>query len=239
MEDGQAGDESSYSVSPLVAPVGIALSDSVKAEALPDNLENQFQPVPYPSVPAVIEMVDVALKSYFRTSASKPNLTNPYEVHENIRRLKLGKTPGPNGIPNTALKHLAQRALSLLVRIFNAIFLTHHFPFFLKYAGVTSILKPAKDPALPSSYRPISLWDAIGKLFEKILLARILHKVSERGLMRDDQFGFRPRHSMSLQLARLFERMIRNLCEKRLTGAVFSTWPKPSIPTGSIGSFTS
>jgi len=86
---------------------------------------------------------------------------------------------------------------------------------------VISILKPEKDPALPSSYRPISLLDTIGKLFEKILLARILHEVNVRGLLRDEEFGFRPRHSTSLQLARLVERITRNLGEKRLTGAVF------------------
>jgi len=83
---------------------------------------------------------------------------------------------------------------------------------------VTSILKPGKDPALPSSYRPISLLDSIGKLFEKIILAKILHEVSERGLMRDEQFGFRPRHSTSLQLARLVERITKDFGEKRLTG---------------------
>jgi len=36
---------------------------------------------------------------------------------------------------------------------------------------------------MPSTYRPISLLDTIDKLFEKILLARILHVVNERGLM--------------------------------------------------------
>jgi len=70
---------------------------------------------------------------------------------------------------------------------------------------VISILKPGKDPALPSSYRPISLLDTIVKLFEKILLTRILHEVKVRGLLRNEQFGFRPEHSTSLQLARLFE----------------------------------
>ena len=39
--------------------------------------------------------------------------------------------------------------------------------------------------------------------------------------MRDEQFEFRPRHSTSLQLARLIERITRNFGEKRLTGAVF------------------
>jgi len=74
-----------------------------------------------------------------------------------------------------------------------------------------------------SSYRPISLLDTIGKLFakKKPLLARILHVVGERGFMRDEQFGFRPRHSTSLQLARLAEGITRNFCEQRLTSAVF------------------
>jgi len=42
-----------------------------------------------------------------------------------------------------------------------------------------------------------------------------------RGLIWDEQFGFRPKHSTSLQLARLVERRARNFGERRLTGAVF------------------
>jgi hypothetical protein len=87
--DDQAGDESSYSVSPLVTPGGIALSDSEKAEALADSLETQFQPVTDPSVPAVIETVDVGLKSYFMAPAGEPKFTNPEEVQEAIRGLKV------------------------------------------------------------------------------------------------------------------------------------------------------
>ena len=127
MEDGQAGDESSYSVPP-VHPGEIALSDSEKAEALANTLETQFQPVADPSVPVVIDMVDVALGSYFQTPASEPKLTKSDQIHEAIRGLKGGKAPGPNGISNRALKHLPQRAVYLLVRIFNTILLTHHFP---------------------------------------------------------------------------------------------------------------
>jgi hypothetical protein len=63
--------------------------------------------------------------------------------------------------------------------------------------------------------------DTIGKLFEKILIARILYEVDERGLLRNEKFGFRPRQSTSLQLARLVDRITRYFGEKRLTGAVF------------------
>ena len=62
VEDDQPGDEDSYSISPW-SPWGIALSDSEKAETLADSLETQFPPVTDPSVPAVTEMVDVALRS--------------------------------------------------------------------------------------------------------------------------------------------------------------------------------
>ena len=129
-----------------------------------------------PSVPAVIETVDVALRSNFLTPASEPKLTNAEEVHEAIKGLKVIKAPGPNGIPNRALKHLPQRAVSLLAMIVNVVLRTHHFPTVWKRARVISILKLEKGPALPLSYPPISLFDTIGKLFEKILLTRILYE---------------------------------------------------------------
>jgi len=46
-----------------------------------------------PSVPAVIEMVDVSLRTYLMTPASKPKLTNPEDVQEVIRGLKVSKAP--------------------------------------------------------------------------------------------------------------------------------------------------
>jgi len=89
-----------------------------ESQALADSPETQFQPVTDPSVPAVMEMVDLALRSYFLTPASDSKLANPDEVHEAIRDIKVSKAPGPNGIPNRALKRLPQRAVSLLAQIF-------------------------------------------------------------------------------------------------------------------------
>ena len=206
--------------SPPGHPGGIAHSDSEKAEALADNLETQFQPVIDPSFPAVIEMVDVALRSYFMTPEDEPKLTNT-GYSRNQQGLKVNKAPGSNAIPNRALFHLPQRAVSLLVLLFNAILLTRHFPTACKHVRVNSIPKTRKDPALPSPYRPISLSDRIGKLFEKTLLDRILDEVSVRGQMWGEYFGFRPRHSTSLQLARL-EGITRNVGE----GANRSSLPR-------------
>ena len=51
---------------------GIALSVSLKAEALADNLELQFQLVTDLSVPAIFEKFDVALRSYFLNLLANP-----------------------------------------------------------------------------------------------------------------------------------------------------------------------
>jgi hypothetical protein len=49
-----------------------------------------------PSAQVVIETVNVGLRSYFMAAATEPNLTNPDEVQEAIRALKVRKAPGPN-----------------------------------------------------------------------------------------------------------------------------------------------
>jgi len=103
-------------------------------------------------------MVEVAMGSYLMTPASEHKLTSPDEVQEVIRCLKVSKAPGSNGISNRALKHLPQQAVSLVVLIFNAILLTHHFPTVCKHALVISILKPGKDPALPHPIDPLVSW---------------------------------------------------------------------------------
>jgi hypothetical protein len=62
-------------------------------------------------------MVDAALRSYFMTTGSAHTLTKPEEVQEAIKGVKVSKTPGPNGIPNRALKHPPQQAVPLLFLI--------------------------------------------------------------------------------------------------------------------------
>ena len=139
----------------------------MKSQALAENQETQFQPVIDLSVTADIEIVDMALMSYFLNPASEPHLNTPDEVHGANRGLKVSKTPGPNGVPNRALKHLSKRSVSFLAHDFNADFRTHHFPQARKHAGIISILQLRKDPALPASYRSISLLDTTANYLKR------------------------------------------------------------------------
>jgi hypothetical protein len=53
---------------------------------------------------------------------------NSIEVQDAVRGLKVGKAPGPNGLPYRALKQLPQGAMSFLVALFNAALLAQYFP---------------------------------------------------------------------------------------------------------------
>ena len=107
-------------------------------------------------MPAVIEVVNEAIRAYLFVPASEAEFTNPKEGQDAIRGLKVGKAPGPDGIPNRALKYLPLSVVSLLVVLFNAILRSQYYQPTWKHARVFSILKPGKDPALPTSYRPMS-----------------------------------------------------------------------------------
>jgi hypothetical protein len=165
--------------------------------------------------------VDVEMRAYEYAPASESTLTTPSEVIKTIKGLKVGKSSGPNCVPNRVLRRLPKRAITFLTKVFNAVLRRQYFPPVWKHTRVLPILKSGKNPTQPSSYRSRSLLDTVGKLFDKILLNRVLWEVKERGLLIDEQFGFRPKHSTTLQLARLVERVNRNFDERRLTGAVF------------------
>jgi hypothetical protein len=66
-----------------------------------------------------------------------------------------------------------------------------------------------------------SLLGTNGKPFEKILLTRILRESNGHGILRNQTFRFRTKHSTAQQLVRLVERVSRNVDDKWLTDAVF------------------
>jgi hypothetical protein len=198
---------------------GLVLSDSQKAEALADSLEAEFQSVEDPSDPSVIEMVSEALGAYECALASEPTSTRPTKIVQALKGLKFGKAPVPNDMLNRVVRHLPKRKISFLTKVTNAVFRRQHFPPAWKHAVMVFMLKLGKYLTLTSSYRPKSPPDTIGKFFEKALRTRVLREVKERGLLRDEQFGVRPRHSTTLQLACLVTRVSRNFDRRRLTGA--------------------
>jgi hypothetical protein len=97
----------------------------------------------------------------------------------------------------------------------------HHFPPAWKHATTVMILKPGKDPTNPLSYRPISLLNIAGAVFEKILSNRLKNFLEINNLLPPEQFGFRSEHSTINPILEFHTDTTRRANLKEHTLAVF------------------
>uniref|UniRef100_A0ABD2W1D4 Reverse transcriptase domain-containing protein n=1 Tax=Trichogramma kaykai TaxID=54128 RepID=A0ABD2W1D4_9HYME len=117
------------------------------------------------------------------------------ELRWAYRRLRIGAAPGPDGIPNTALKAAVEACFDSFRRVFTACLREGCFPARWKRQRPVLMLKPGKPAAEPSSYRPLCMLDTVGKILERIMVGRLeAHTEGPAGLA-DSQFGFRKRRS--------------------------------------------
>lgn len=109
----------------------------------------------------------------------------------------------------------------LMTSIFNAAFSNNIFPQSWKEATVIGIPKPGKPKSEPTSYRPISLLNVFGKIYERLLYARLRDFADSHRLIPDEQFGFRAKHSCVHQVHRIVEHIGAGFQNNLMTGALF------------------
>jgi hypothetical protein len=80
---------------------------------------------------------------------------------------------------------------------------------------------PYRNSRFPQNLRSISLLSTTGKLLEKVILKTVQRHVEERGLLNVSQFGFRARHSTTLQCVRHTDHVTPNFNNNMSTAAVF------------------
>lgn len=93
-----------------------------------------------------------------------------------IRAMPKNKAPGGDLIESVMLKQLADSptCICILRRQFNGCLEHRFFPLVWKHGIIRALLKNAmKDPANPTSYRPICLLPFLGKALEKLMKARL------------------------------------------------------------------
>ncbi|VVC33691.1 Reverse transcriptase domain [Cinara cedri] len=115
------------------------------------------------------------------------------EFRSAICRIPSGKAPGPDGIPNEVLRQVSCLKPSLLQGVFNLCLRSKVFPSIWKRAKLVLLHKgPGKPTSEASSFRPLSLLNAAGKLFERLILGRLVVHLNTPGLgLNQRQFGFR------------------------------------------------
>ena len=73
------------------------------------------------------------------------------------------------------------------------------FPSVFKTGKVSPIYKK-DNKALIENYRPVSILPIFGKIFERIIYNRLYNFLTSKGVLQDEQFGFRKGHSTSAAL---------------------------------------
>ena len=93
------------------------------------------------------------------------------------------------------LKHLPRSGMDLLLYIFNLSWSSHSFPSIWKTSSIVPIHKMGKPLDSPASFQPISLTSCVSKLFERIILSRLLFFLESNSILSPRQAGFRPGRS--------------------------------------------
>ncbi|QGI63783.1 hypothetical protein CEK27_007754 [Fusarium fujikuroi] len=107
-----------------------------------------------------------------------------------IKGLKNNKAPGPDKVPNEAIKLGMELLLPYFVLGFRACLNLSLHPANFKDSIIVMLLKAGKEPDKPESYRPISLLSTVGKLYERILADMMLDVLKEHlNFLPATQFG--------------------------------------------------
>jgi hypothetical protein len=156
---------------------------------------SSFSPKQSSSTPlhSLVPKLPPALTSSLNTSISPP------EVISSAHNTKPLSAPGLDGLPYTLYSQVPALA-ALLTRVINHAITTGHFPSSWSLIAFRPILKPDKDPSLPSSYRPIALICTDYKIFANILNACI--RPFMHSIFPLHQTGYIPKRSTHLAALR-------------------------------------
>lgn len=128
------------------------------------------------------------------------------EIRNSLRNMKNNKAPGPGGIPIELIKHSPIQVIEVLKEIFNdCIYGKSAVPSKWKYAWIVPLYKKG-DRKKCNNYRGISVTSSVGRLYGRLLKARIEREWTDI----EEQSGFRAGRSCTDNVF-----CLRNLIEKR------------------------
>ena len=117
---------------------------------------------------------------------------SPTELLVSASNLSSSTATGPDKVAYPMLKHLPRSGMDSLLHIFNLSWTSHSFPSIWKTSSIIPIHKMGKPLDSPASFRPISLTSCVSKLFERIILSRLLFFLESNSILSPRQAGFPP-----------------------------------------------
>jgi hypothetical protein len=113
------------------------------------------------------------------------------ELAAAAKRLGNKKAPGPDGLPNEAIRAAVEAHPVDTLCIMNECLRQGCFPRQWKKARLVLIHKAGKPKDQPAGYRPLCMLDGASKLLERIVVDRMEDALEIRGGLSESQYGFR------------------------------------------------
>lgn len=115
------------------------------------------------------------------------------EIMTIINELNNGKS---SDIPIHVIKKSSHVITPYLTKFYNNCMQEGYFPEELKTGRISPIYKKEDEQSL-ENYRPVSTLPVFGKLLEKLIYARLYSFFTSKGIIHENQYGFRKGHSTS------------------------------------------
>ena len=156
------------------------------------------------------------------THNNQSEYNQDFSKQELDRTLKMGttSTPGPDNLPPDLLRNLNELHKDKLLNFYNYLW-NNGLPDSWKKSTIIPIHKPNKCPFLSTSYRPISLTNALCKTMERLVNLRLKLFLDKNQLLDPKQSGFRSGFSSLDGIARLENTIRENRFNYCTTTIVF------------------
>ena len=161
----------------------------------------EFDPITENMVNTFLDINNNLIKPYENSNISRLDSDHyltakitKLEILNTIKKLK-NNTPGESKINKTILLHMPEEAILTLIELLNTALSMGYFPSRFKHARIKLIPKQNKTSTDPKNYRPISLLEVPGKLFEKIINKRLRTFLETNKILPESQHGFRTARS--------------------------------------------
>ena len=132
--------------------------------------------------------------------------TSEHEIKVELKILNPRKSAGADMISPKILKYCCDNISYPLMYIFNKSMEDATYPSHMKIAKILALFKKNLIH-MPENYRPISLLSSLDKIFEKIIYKRLSYFIEKHAILYLQQYGFRKKHSTTLALIDLTDKI--------------------------------
>lgn len=117
------------------------------------------------------------------------------ELHQVMRSMRPTRSTAYDGISMKLVKQQLKVLIKPLLNLVNTSISSNTFPDNLKIARIIPILKHAKDPSQPKSWRPVNLLPSLSKIIEKVVVAQLKEHLEKHALIPGNHTGSRKRNT--------------------------------------------